>query len=399
MSTSEFERQQDDGRGVAPLSRHGPGPDHEPPADFSEEDLAFARELESLFSVHEEEIPPYFVQTLLEAEDPRFHPLEPGFEQKTRARVFRQLNLHYRLLPRRPSLASIVNALPARRALATLTAAILLFMACTVLLTGQSFASGMDILLHGVHSGVMQVAHYPAGVHAPALADAADRSQPTQITLLEAEHLLQFPIYLPLDMPNNYSLSSLYLYQSADQTWADGPVLELNYNYSAPGAIPAGTGNIAIREFKPDGNVFQVVERGAAYPLNVDRMGQARAIYIDGQWVRRNRFSHVWVFGQRSELIYQRDGIVFWIVGDQRDGITKDVLMNIATSLQTLNLDYALHVSESIYSVTQLNRDSTGLFTGDIIAISSNQNLSDMSIVLAGPDQQQQSSKTAGKSR
>src|SRR5579884_3683352 len=146
-------------------------------------------------------------------------------------------------------------------------------------------------------------------------------------------------------------------------------------------------------------NVFQVVERGATYPLNVDRMGQARAIYIDGQWVRRNRFSHVWVFGERSELIYQRDGIVFWIVGDQRDGITKDVLMNIATSLQTLNLDYALHVTENIYSVTQLNRDSTGLFTGDIIAISSNQNLSDMSIVLAGPDQQQQSSKTAGKSR
>lgn len=401
MSMSEFERQQDDGGGVTPLSRHGPA--HEPPADFSEEDLDFARELESLFSVDEEVIPPYFVQTLLESEDSRFRPLEPGFEQRTRAHVFRQLNLHYHLYGRRPSLASIINALPARQALMTLSAAVLLFMACTVLLTGPSFASGMDILLHGTRSGVMQMVHYPAGVHAPALADAVDRadqSQPAQMTLMATEDLLQFPIYLPQNMPDKYSLNGIYLYQSDDQTWADGPVLELNYLYAAPGVTPAGTGSIAIREFKPNGNVFQVVERGAAYPLNVDHVGQAQAIYIDGQWVRHNRYSHSWIFGQRSELIYQRNGVVFWIVGDQRDGITKDALMNIALSLQTFNFDYAMHVSENIYSVTQVNRDSTGLFTGDIIAVSPNQNLSNMSIVLAGPDQQQQpQTKTTGKSR
>jgi hypothetical protein len=400
MSMSEFEREEDDGGGVTPLSRHGP----ELPADFSEEDVAFAQELKALFSVDEEVVPPYFVQTLLEAEDPRFSPVEPGFEQRTRAHVFRQLNLHHRLYERRPSLASIVNALPARHALLTLSAAILLFMVCTVLITGQSFASGMDLLLHGTHSGVMQMVHYPTGVHTDTQANIKgatsnieeDQSQPAQMTILQTEQLLEFPMYLPQYVPANYNLDSIYLYQSADQTWADGPVLELNYVYSAPGITPAGTGRIAIREFVPNGNVFQVVERGAAYPLNVDHMGQAQAIYVDGQWVRTNRYSHNWVFGQRSELIYQRDGVVFWIVGDQRDGITKNVLMNIATSLQTLNLDRALHVSENIYSVTQLNRDSTGLFTGDIVAVSSNQDLSGMSIELAGPDQQQ--TKTTGKS-
>jgi hypothetical protein len=393
MSMSEFERQQDDGGGISPLSRHGPA--HELPADFSEEDLAFAQELDALFSVEDEALPPYFVQTLLEAEDPRFRPIEPGLEQKTRAHVFRQLNLHHRLYKRGPSFASIISALPTKRALMTLSAAVLLFMVCTVLLTGQSFASGMDILLHGTHSGVMQMVRYPTEVHAPTPVNEMNQSQPAQITLMETEQLLQFPMYLPQYMPDKYVLDNLYMYQSADQTWADGPVLELNYVYSAPGVTPPGTGEIAIREFKPNGNVFQIVERGAAYPLNVDRMGQAQAIYVDGQWVRPNRFSHVWVFGQRSELIYQRDGVVFWIVGDQRDGITKDVLMNIANSLQTFNIDHMLHVSDNIYSVTQLNRDSTGLFSGDIIAISPNPDLSDMSIVLAGPDQQQ--AKTTGK--
>ncbi|HLI07857.1 MAG TPA: hypothetical protein VKV40_14905 [Ktedonobacteraceae bacterium] len=400
MSMSEFEREEDDGRGVTPLSRHGP----ELPADFSEEDEAFARELKALFSVEEEIVPPYFVQTLLEAEDPRFNAVEPGFEQKTRARVFRQLNLHHRLYERRPPLTSIVNALPARQTLLTLSVAALFFMVCTVLLTGQSFASGMDILLHGTHSGVMQMVHYPTGVHTDTQANIkstspgmrAEQSGPAQMTILQTEQLLEFPMYLPQYVPANYNLDSIYLYQSADQTWADGPVLELNYVYSVPGVTPAGTGKIAIREFLPNGNVFQVVERGAAYPLNVDHMGQAQAIYVDGQWVRTNRYSHSWIFGQRSELIYQRDGVVFWIVGDQRDGITKGVLMNIANSLQTLDFERGLHVTENIYSVTQLNRDSTGLFTGDIVAVSPNQDLSGMSIELAGPDQQQ--TKTTGKS-
>src|SRR5258708_22953603 len=63
------------------------------PADFGEEDLAFVEELNALFSPEEEELPPYFAQTLLESEDPRFYPVEPGFEKKTSVRVFRDLKL------------------------------------------------------------------------------------------------------------------------------------------------------------------------------------------------------------------------------------------------------------------------------------------------------------------
>src|SRR5439155_9349013 len=88
------------------------------PADFSEEDRAFVQELNALFTLDEEELPPYFVQTLLEADDPRFQIVGPGFEQKTIARVFRRLKLRRRLFrASRATLRAVVSALPMRRQL------------------------------------------------------------------------------------------------------------------------------------------------------------------------------------------------------------------------------------------------------------------------------------------
>ncbi|HET9919487.1 MAG TPA: hypothetical protein VFQ30_06580, partial [Ktedonobacteraceae bacterium] len=55
--------------------------------------------------------------------------------------------------------------------------------------------------------------------------------------------------------------------------------------------------------------------------------------------------------------------------------------------LQALNIDRILHISEHIYSVTQLVGDSTGLFTGDIIAVYPEDNLTGPSLILVGPDQ------------
>src|SRR5260370_16476937 len=53
------------------------------PGDFTEEDQAFARELNTLFSPQEEDLPPYYLQTLLDVDDQRFEPVERGFEYKT----------------------------------------------------------------------------------------------------------------------------------------------------------------------------------------------------------------------------------------------------------------------------------------------------------------------------
>src|SRR6185312_3975519 len=80
MSMSEFDTKMNSGEDDFHSSF-----DHKQalPPDFSEEDLAFAQELNTLFSPEQEDLPPYFVQTLLQAEDPRFRPVEHGFEKKT----------------------------------------------------------------------------------------------------------------------------------------------------------------------------------------------------------------------------------------------------------------------------------------------------------------------------
>ena len=135
------------------------------PPDFGEDDLVFAHELNSIFSPEQEELPPYFVQTLLASEDQLFRPVEPGFEHKTRARVFRRLKLRRRLfhapLSAFDAFITGLSNIYARGSLIVSAVAFMLIMLVTVAFTAPSFASGMAILLHGAHSGVYQVSTYP----------------------------------------------------------------------------------------------------------------------------------------------------------------------------------------------------------------------------------------------
>src|SRR5260221_12546929 len=90
MSMSEFEGQlNNDGDAISSLRKQ----ERAIPADFGEVDLAFVEELNALFSPEEEELPPYFAQTLLASEDARFSPVEPDFERITCASGFRDFML------------------------------------------------------------------------------------------------------------------------------------------------------------------------------------------------------------------------------------------------------------------------------------------------------------------
>ena len=397
MSMSEFERQlnneEDD-----QVSLWAPG--QVLPTDFSEEEIAFAQELDSFFAFDEEEIPPYFAQTLLEPDNPRFRVVEHGFEHKIRARVFRRLHLHHHLSHPRPSFLAAMRNSAVRGPMVALIAACLLFMLFTMAFTHQSFVEGVTLLLHGARSGVYQVHNYPGGVAAPSYRKnhtlGRKDDQPNLISLSAAQQLLHFPMYWPQVTPNSYELDGINLYQQPAQTWADGPILELQYDYTPPGA-PHDTSEIAIREFKPNAAVLQVVEAGAAQTLQVDAQGRAEAIYVNGQWVSLNKFSHRWVYGGRSELIYQRDGVVFWIVSDQRDGVGKDILLQIAQSLQMIHINHLLHVGVELSNVTQLVGDSSELFAGDIIAVLPDDNLASPYVVLVAPDQPPPQEKTVQK--
>ena len=389
MSMSEFERELNSGgSGFSSLSAQ----DLDIPADFSEEDIEFVQELNTLFAPQDEELPPYYVQTLLEPDDPRFQVVEPGFEHKTSARVFRRLKLRRRLFHARPdSLSAVISdmkALPARRSLFALTAVFILFMIVTVAFTSPSFASGLEILLHGGRSGVYQVNNYPSAVRHHSIPSTNITNGPREISLSTAQNqLMHFPMYWPDSLPQNYNLTGIYLYQHVNQAWFDGPIVDLEYDYSSPGVIPNGTGQIIIREFKPREDMLQVVQSGSAYPLQVDKSGRAKAIYVDGQWVKRGRSIPQWIKGQRSELIYQQNGVIFWIVGDQRDGITKDVLMQIAQSLQVVNLSHTLRMMNDIDTMVELVGELPGPFANDVLWINPDNSKDSPYMATIGNDQ------------
>src|ERR1700704_3079809 len=140
MSTSEFERMSSESDfGHFRLSKPG----GEFPDDFSEEDFDFARELNTIFSLDREEMPPLFVQTLLASQDPRLQPVESGFEKKTYVRVFRKLQLKRQLFhSRRFSVRTMLNPLPVSRPLVAVVTACMLFMALTMVIVSPSFAAG-----------------------------------------------------------------------------------------------------------------------------------------------------------------------------------------------------------------------------------------------------------------
>ncbi len=365
MSTSEFENEWEDQHSDSSLLlRQELGL----PEDFTDEDVTFAQEMKTLFSPDKEEMPPYYVQTLLDAENSKFQPVEHGLEYKTQARVFRRLKLRRHLFRSRSVLqTSVMQRVKPQRSIIALLAACLLFIFFTLVATGPSFASGLEVLLSGQHGGVLQVNGYPKLFHKKvqqaSLADVDAATPPKKVSLLEARQQLTFPMESPFNVPDHYTLNSMSLYQGIDQSWADGPALELDYSYMHQGAVAHGIGQISVCEFKPKGQVLQVVQSGAARPL--DRDGQ-KAIYVDGQWVHINKFSHEWIYGGRSEIIFEHDGIIFWIVGDQRDGIEQNALLSIANSLRPFNM-HAIHMVGHVDNITVSLDDSTWPFSDDIV--------------------------------
>jgi len=370
MSMSEFDRQFNSKRDEI---FSGAAQGQVIPADFGEEDLAFAKEMNTLFSLREEALPPYYVQTLLASEDPRFNPVEPGFEHKTRARVFRRLKLRRRLFygPRSflGALITGISGIYTRRSLIASGAVFMLIMLFTVAFTAPSFAEGMAILLHGARGGVYEINHYPNVVHRVSSHHKSSlnegKRQSNQIRLVAAQKQLQFNIYWPQTMPGNYSLASIYIYQAVDQPWTNGPIVELAYDLS--GVKPKGTGQIVIREFLPNEDVLQVVQDNAVHLIQVGQDGQPKAIYVDGQWASNGG---LWTYGGRSEIIYQQNGVIFWIAGDQRDGIGQKTLWNIAQSLQTMQLSRLKLMQGDLTSVTQASLgDVSDPFTSDLIVV------------------------------
>jgi hypothetical protein len=379
MSMSEFDQElNNESNDILSLAAL----EQEVPPDFGEDDLVFAHELNSVFSPEQEELPPYFVQTLLASEDQLFSPVERGFELKTRVRVFRRLKLRRRLfhapLSAFDALISGLSTIYARGSLLASAIAFMLIMLVTVAFTAPSFVAGMAILLQGSHGGVYQVSAYPKAVHTfphhHTLSHNNANNQPEQLTVSAAEQQLHFKIYFPQSLPHNYTLDSISLYHGAEPSWMNGPVIELVYSLS--GSKPKGTGQIVIREFLPTEEVLPVVLDKAVHNIQVDQYGQPAAIFINGQWQLIGMNSYKWFFGGRSELIYQQNGVLFWIAGDQNDGIGENVLWNLAQSLsQTIPFNHYMRMMSDMSYISQTNLSYIfDPFTNDLLKIYTDDN-------------------------
>ncbi len=293
------------------------------PVDFSGEELALARDLHSLFPLEQEQLPPRFVQTL--TAQPRDWAAPTGLVQRVTYRVFHHLRLPRRLFAEAPPLAAersrgllAFGRAPRTVALSTLLALVVL----SLVTIAPSFAQGLRVLVG--QTGVQVAPNYPKTLFLP-------QGQVRYLSLRALQEAVPFQVSWLGQTPGAYQFRGLVLHMG--QLWADGPVVELQYGHVNP---QGSYGQLLVREFRPaaGATVLQVVAKGAAHPVQVDKK---QAIYIDGQWVHQ-RQGIVWRYGTRAELIYQTDGLIFWITADQRDGADEAMLEGLAQVLEPLYL-------------------------------------------------------------
>lgn len=326
------------------------------PADFSLDEREFAADLRDLFPIEDEILPPLYVQTLLD--DEQRAPLPRNYTERLITQVMRRLSLPRTPTRRRPgapareALQTLAGTViePIRRAGAPAIAALALLMALvmgSVYLTTPSFAEGLRLLLG--QTGAQQLTSYPANVSSPA--------KP------------HFRNGLPLSVsPPPYWLGPIYggyaymgMSQNDQQDWSNGPVLDLQYaltpaaeqgrpasattktttkttEMSATKKALGGSGMLDIREFQissADKAVLIAVQNGAAMMTSVNG---SPAVYVNGMWTVAPGGRKAWQRDTRSMLIFERDGVIFWITGDQRDGLDAYALTQIAAELTQTTL-------------------------------------------------------------
>lgn len=333
-------------------STEADGPGLSFPDDFSVDEEDFASELRELFPLDQEELPPSYARIL--CGDEWRAQSTPAYEAKVTYRVFSQLDL-----PRSPlvveSRSSRLNQIKRSlvrpsRPFAAAISTLLVLMVFSVLLASPAFAAGLRILAG--QTGVVQVQGYPQHVETPKTSEAAFKPGPPPPTYWLGNSYNDFRFFYANEMPQ--------------QEWSEGPITQLHYALTK---TPAGSGMLDIREFRvsPDvAAVLQVVQRGSATEVAV---GKDPAVYVDGAWSGDSVLSN-WITGQRSELIFQHNGVIVWIVADPRDGMNQAQLVDVASRLQfTSELPQPHNTSVMQVIERQLEATSGTAIAGEIYAV------------------------------
>ena len=295
--------------------------------DFLADELSFARELNSLFNLEQEELPPLFVQTLHNEQADLIAPAR--LEQRLRYRVFRKLQLPQRPLTQEPSRpeqpSQRLRSLRARSRILSLGALI-----ATVMISLLAFGPSVIANLHlmAISTPNQTASGYTEGGNVSGLI-------PTQyLSLRQTEDSIPFDAYWLGKAPGNYDYQSLLLHTGQD--WSDGPVVELQYNHLDS---RFGYGRLILREFRPTANTIttlQTVPPEAVQTVQV--IDDVEGIYIKGRWEFVNGET-AWTYDTEAQLLYQAKGLVFWITVDLRDETTSARLINLVnTAMQQLYL-------------------------------------------------------------
>jgi hypothetical protein len=113
------------------------------------------------------------------------------------------------------------------------------------------------------------------------------------------------------------------------EDWSNGPIVDVQYVLTN---IPAGSGVLDVRMFQIADKyqaVLKVVQSGSAREI---KFGDTWAIYVDGTWVAQGRH-RFWQSGVHSQLLFEKNGVIFWITGDQRDGMDQARLLAAASNI------------------------------------------------------------------
>jgi hypothetical protein len=105
-------------------------------------------------------------------------------------------------------------------------------------------------------------------------------------------------------------------------------------------------------------------------------------VYVEGQWSPLDN-SYVWDYSNRSQVIFELNGVEIWIVGDKRDGIGQHQLLEIADSLTTYSPSYSRSLSQ-LDRVLQTDENTLSVFAGDVIYLDNPNNPDGPSFKLIG---------------
>ena len=316
------------------------------PEDFSPEEMAFAGKMHELFAIESEELPPLFTQTLL---DNTYYEIPGrGFEQRVTAAVFHRLHLkrsaspesshlHYRAHAFSPSHRSLTararSAMLAARSyfhrpIALGISLIMILLSLTIVVASPALAQGLKAILG--NTGVVQVKDVTAR------AELTDLQKNTTVLAVAPSIDPSMPLFWPGPLASNYAYDGTHLQEPTK--WSDSAIVDMQYSLTGSSQ---GSGMLDIREFQVADTysaVLQVVEDGFA--ASVSLADGEQAVYVDGMWVQRfldHTETFTWQTGTHCLLIMERQGVVIWMVGDPRDGLTMQSMTAIANQLVPVN--------------------------------------------------------------